>query len=71
MRLTSEAISRLQGNQRVMLLLALKLDVSEATIRRWIHANNAMLTTVSALKIISEELGIKQSKLLTEEITAS
>jgi hypothetical protein len=71
MKLTNIVIAKLQGNGRLMSLLALANNVSEATIRRWIHANDAMLTTAASLKAISEELGIEQSQLLTEEITAS
>ena len=70
MELTTQALEAMKGNSRLMNLIAAELDCSESTVRRWIHANDEMLTTASALKIISEETGIKQKDLLTEKTSA-
>jgi hypothetical protein len=54
----------LEGNTRAFLCAA--LDVSYHTMNRWIRDNepDSRLTTISALKVIEEQTGLKQSEIL-------
>lgn len=64
MKLSDEAIQAIKNKNRVKSILALEFDVTEQTIRRWIDANDAMLTTANALAIIKAETGLKQKEIL-------
>ncbi len=70
MKLKREIIERLRcrDNRHIKVLLAEALDVSVSSIPRWIYANesNGKLTTVKALKIISEGLGVPVDEMLVE-----
>jgi group I intron endonuclease len=64
MKLSEEAIQAIKNKNRVKSILALEFDVTEQTIRRWIDANDAILTTANALAIIKAETGLKQKEIL-------
>jgi hypothetical protein len=70
MKLSNAAIERI-SERRILLLLALALDISEQWMRRVIEANkdNGPLTTAMALKVIAEQTGLKQEDILETEET--
>lgn len=67
MKLTAAAINALTVRTRNR--LALELDCSVPTVDRWVKDNeeNGKLTTAKAVQVISEETGLKPSKILEEE----
>lgn len=71
MILTEQAVTAVKQNKRCKNLLALKMDKDPSRISDWLNTNkhDGPLTTITAVKIISKETGIPQSKLLTEEIS--
>jgi hypothetical protein len=68
MRLTEQAIKAI-NNKSIRPLLALTLGKSEMSIIRYIGANeeNGMLTTAAALKVVTEQTGLKLEKILIDE----
>ncbi len=63
--LKKSVIEQIRANQRLRNRLQFELDKSSKTIYRWLSDNCESLTTAKALRIISEELGVDQSKLLS------
>lgn len=63
-RLKPEIIAEITGNSRIHNRLQLAFDRSYFAIRRWLIVNHPMLTTVTALNIISEETGKTTDELL-------
>lgn len=65
--LSNEAINAVKENQDCRNRLAYEMKRSGRTIERYLAESpvNIILTTAHALKIISEETGISNSKLLT------
>ncbi|PPK99040.1 hypothetical protein SAMN05444682_115107 [Parapedobacter indicus] len=65
-KLRNDVVERLKRDQHLRTKLALELRRSYATIQRYVNDNSELLTTATALRIISEELGIDRSDLLEE-----
>ena len=63
--LKPEIITQITGNSRIQNRLQLAFNISYFTARRWIQDNNVILTTVTALNIISEETKIPVNDLLS------
>ncbi|MEI8142867.1 MAG: hypothetical protein WCG90_08380 [Chitinophagia bacterium] len=63
MNLTKTALKAI-NNQRTRLSLALALDVTEQTIIRYITDNHDNLTKAAAMKVIKQETGFSDEKLL-------
>lgn len=61
-----EVLEQIKASSKTRNRLAYEFDVHSATIMRWIDENNIMLTTAMALRIISEELNMQMSDILTE-----
>lgn len=66
MKLTNKAKTVIDKDRRIFNLLAAEFDKSETTIRRWISSDNLLLTTPKAIKILTKELGLKESELFTK-----
>jgi hypothetical protein len=64
-KLKDEVVTNIRSNLRLKNRLALELDKSQITIQRYLDKNSDLLTTATALKIISEETGLEQSNLLS------
>lgn len=62
--LRQEVLEKLKQNINARSILGYNLNVHPDTIRRWVHNNSPMLTTVTALETISKELNIKKSEIL-------
>jgi hypothetical protein len=65
MKLTKKALKKLTG-QRTLSRLALALETSEMSIRRYIKSNHPNLTRASALQVIREETGLSDDQILEE-----
>lgn len=63
-RLNSRTLSLMKDNNTLKARLCAEFDKSYDTIQRWINTNDVMLTTIDALKIIYDELGIEMNKAL-------
>jgi hypothetical protein len=70
MILNKGVLGMLEASQKIRNLIAAACDVSEQSVRRWVSDNNVMLTTASALKVIREETGLKDSQILEEKVDA-
>jgi transposase len=68
MKLTKIALLALRGAKDSKRKLAEALDVSEATVYRWISENNDSLTKAAALKVIREETGLTDAEILETEM---
>jgi hypothetical protein len=66
MRLTKKALKAID-KQKVRLLIALALECSEMSVRRYIESNDDNLTKAASLKVIREELGLTDAEILEEE----
>ena len=64
--LKNEVLKTIRKNKRVRDRLQISLDKSYFAILRYIDGNNIILTSATALKIISEETGIPQQELLEQ-----
>lgn len=58
------------NTSEIRLKLALTLGVTEMTIRNYINFKSEQLTLFDALKVIREETGLPDSKLLQTEVPA-
>lgn len=67
MRLTAETIQKLRESLRMKNRLAYEMGKSAQTIQKYIQYNHPNLTRFEALKIISEETGIKVENLVETE----
>lgn len=65
--LTNNAIAKIKKSKRCKNRLAYELDKNLRTITNWLNDNDIMLTTALAVKIISEETGLKDTEILIEE----
>lgn len=66
MKLTEKAIEAIKLDLKCRNRLAYEMNTHSATVDRWLekNKNDGPLTTSTALRIISEETGIKESELL-------
>lgn len=64
MVIKTEVLEQLKSNQKAKARLAYEFSKHIATINRWLESNDPMLTTVTALNAIKDELGLKQSEIL-------
>lgn len=67
MKLTQRAIDEIhnsQHKQRILSRLALALDTSEMSIRRYLSGNKDELTKMAALQVIREETGLSEDEIL-------
>ena len=71
MELTKNALKAIREKKECRIRLQYELNVTDATIYRWLENNSIMLTTAQALQIISEETGLKQEEILTESTVQS
>lgn len=69
MNIKKAIIEPLQDNRQFRLEIALALDVSESTARRYILANSDELTKAAALIVLSKFTGLTNDQLL-ESTTA-
>jgi hypothetical protein len=69
MKLTKKALKKLTG-QRTLSRLALALETSEMSVRRYIKSNHPNLTRASALQVIREETGLSDSEILEQAVIA-
>jgi hypothetical protein len=67
MRLTQIALESID-KQKVRLKIALALDCSEMSVRRYIESNDDNLTKAASLKVIREETGLTDQEILESEI---
>lgn len=65
-QLKQSALDAILENPTLQKKLQLAFDKSYFSIRRWAQTGNVILTTVTALQIISEETGIPQNELISE-----
>ncbi|MFA6087456.1 hypothetical protein [Mucilaginibacter sp.] len=65
-QLKQTALDEILANARLQTKLQLAFGKSYFSIRRWAQTGNVILTTVTALQIISEETGIPQNELIGE-----
>lgn len=70
MKLSEQAITAITKNGKLRNRLAYELDCHPDTLSRYLKNNDVMLTTASALKAITEETGLTQEEILTEETHA-
>ncbi len=68
MKLTNKAIDNIYENRDLRFELAMELDRSEESIRKYARDNedNGDLTKAAAIKIISEKTGLKTEEILEE-----
>jgi hypothetical protein len=68
MKIKQEVIERINGRQDIKRALALALNIDRSSLWRWTQENreNGPLTTLMAVKIISERLGITTEEAVTE-----
>lgn len=66
MKVKAEIMKQVQTSTEIRRELARKLDVSEASISRYIRENeeNGEFTKLVAIKIISDKLNIPESEIL-------
>lgn len=69
MKLTTKAKKKLDGSNKAKARLCAEFDSSYDTVQRWIRENedDSKLTTVKAVKILEEEIGLPQTEILTNE----
>lgn len=68
MKLSNAALTAICEQRKMLLELALILDISEQWMRRVLEFNkeNGPLTTVAALRCIKEHTGLDDSEILEE-----
>lgn len=66
MKVKAEIMKKVQTSTEIRRELARKLDVSEASISRYIRENeeNGEFTKLVAIRVISEKLNIPESEIL-------
>lgn len=67
MRLTKVAIMAIYGGEEAKNRLMEEMDISPATLYRWLNKNDDNLTKAAALKIIREETGLTDEQILEEQ----
>jgi|GEM_PF-2810042 len=68
MKLTKKALQAIRDHSpAIKSKLALALNVSEASINRYIRGNSDNLTKVAALKVIEDETGLSAIEILKPE----
>jgi len=67
MRLSIAGISILRGNKAIWEAIREALDVSIASMYRYVQANDAELTKAAAMRVLREETGLTDSELLEQE----
>jgi IS30 family transposase len=67
MRLTKVAIMAIYGGEEIKDRLMEEMDISPATLYRWLNKNDDNLTKAAALKVIREETGLTDEQILEEE----
>lgn len=75
MKLSENALTAIKDKSGLRLrnLIALELNIHFSSLERWLSENRAdgPLTRASILKLITEETGLTQEEILTEEKLAS
>lgn len=66
MRLTKNALA-LINTSKARMLIAIALDCSEMSVRRYIDSNDDNLTKAAALQVIREETGLTDQEILEEQ----
>lgn len=61
-----DVLEQVKASSKAKNRLAYEFDVHSATITRWIESGDIMLTTAKAVRIISEELNLNATEILTE-----
>lgn len=65
-RLKNQTLDAIKGSVRLQNRLQLALGKSWFTIQRYVKSNDAKLTTITALNVISEETGIPTNELIEQ-----
>lgn len=68
MRLTDEALAAIKSNYRLRNLLGLALNCVDRTIMRYVATKDDELTKAAALKVIREETGLSDDRILEDSI---
>jgi hypothetical protein len=71
LRLTREAIDRINADTVIKAKLAAALGKSQGSVQRYVNSNDPLLTTASALEVIKKETGLKTSEILTRGVITS
>lgn len=66
MRITKKYLKIIRTNRNIVARLINETGKAYPTVMRWFEVNSEMLTTATALKVICEELKVKQSDILEE-----
>jgi hypothetical protein len=69
MKLTQKALKSID-NPNCRMRIALALQVSDITVRRYISLNDDSLTKAAALKVIKKETGLKTDEILEKTLQA-
>ena len=67
MRLSTAGISIIRGNRTIWQAVRKALDVSTASMYRYVSLNDSELTKAAALQVLRKETGLGDSELLEEE----
>lgn len=70
MRLSKIALLAIRGHKDLKRQIAEALDVSVATVYRWIDQNSDDLTKAAALDLIEKGTGLTQEQILETEIVS-
>jgi hypothetical protein len=68
MKLNTAGISIIRGNKAIKDKIRDSLDVSSATMYKYVADNDEILTQAAVLKILREETGLSDQEILEEEV---
>ena len=68
MKVNETVINQLRNSNKAKAALMHRLDISAQTIERWYKENetDGDLTKATAVRLLSQELGIPEAEILTE-----
>lgn len=66
MRIKGKVLEQIKNDKGLIASLCAELDKSPFTIYRWLRDNHELLTTASALKVITKGLKMSQNQILEE-----
>lgn len=72
MKLSEQAIAEVSKNRKLINLIAIKRDSHSGTVERWLRENkdDGELTKISTIELISQETGLDNKQILSENDTA-
>lgn len=71
MQISDKAIELIKDNLAVTGRLISAFGKHQNTIQRWYHEKNPLLTTATAIQIITEETGLPEDEILVADNTVS